>query len=584
MKTKILFLFVFFLCAVSACKDKDEVIWTEGESEPEVEEAVWPFVDLSKINLDQDFVNGKVFGHVHDGNDNPIEGATIKLEGQTFSTDKYGNFLTETIELDRQGTFYTVEKDGYFQGSRRFFPQKDVLSYTRVELINANNVGSFDAAAGGTIDGPNGLKITIPENAVVDASGSAYSGTVEVFAEWLDPSSERVGRQMPGDLQGVNRELEEVSLASFSMAAIELRSGAGELNLASGSTAEVRFPIPNTLLGNAPNEITLWSFEEEQYGIWIEEGTAVLEGNEYVGTLHHFSFWNCDAPFPIVYVTGILASAEGVPIPNQTIQVYVEGTNICRSGQTDENGIFAGKMPKDRPLVFAMGECETGGTNFGPFSEDTDMGSITLPSDADTITINGTLLDCDLSPVSFGFVKTEIGGKQREYLVNDDGTFEFAIIHCGPTSSVSITGVDMTNLVQGDPVSFALENTIDAGDVVACGNVVDFYVTESINGGAPTNYIDIWAGFEGGIYASYGNQNDPDGGGYFALGEYDYPTDMFTNIEVLQYFESNAYDNDQASLTLVVSEHDEVARIVAGSISGLTTAGDNYLLEFRLNY
>ena len=84
------------------------------------------------------------------------------------------------------------------------------------------------------------------------------------------------------------------------MMAVELQGASGEsLNIAEGSTATLTFPIPQEILGNAPAEIPLWSFNEN-LGLWVEESVASLQGSNYVGEVSHFSFWNCDAPFELV--------------------------------------------------------------------------------------------------------------------------------------------------------------------------------------------------------------------------------------------------------------------------------------------
>ena len=81
---------------------------------------------------------------------------------------------------------------------------------------------------------------------------------------------------------------------------VEMVDDAGnKLQLASGQPAILTFTIPDTLLSLAPASIPLWYFNDSS-GRWIQQGTAVKQGNTYVGQVGHFTYWNCDAPMGTV--------------------------------------------------------------------------------------------------------------------------------------------------------------------------------------------------------------------------------------------------------------------------------------------
>jgi len=65
------------------------------------------------------------------------------------------------------------------------------------------------------------------------------------------------------------------------------------LQLATGKNATVTFPIATATQSTAPATIPLWFFDETK-GMWIEQGSATKTGNTYVGTVSHFTWWNCD--------------------------------------------------------------------------------------------------------------------------------------------------------------------------------------------------------------------------------------------------------------------------------------------------
>lgn len=77
------------------------------------------------------------------------------------------------------------------------------------------------------------------------------------------------------------------------------------LQIASGYTAQITFPIPGPLAATAPANIPLWYFDETN-GMWKEQGNAQVQGGNYVGNVSHFSFWNCDYPATLVQLEAIV--------------------------------------------------------------------------------------------------------------------------------------------------------------------------------------------------------------------------------------------------------------------------------------
>src|ERR1700742_2255235 len=105
---------------------------------------------------------------------------------------------------------------------------------------------------------------------------------------------------MPGDLRGIGSDGNETALQSFGMMDVEMVDDAGnKLQIASGQQASLTFSIPDTLLSLAPATIPLWYFNDSS-GRWIQQGSAVKQGNTYVGQVGHFTYWNCDAPMGTV--------------------------------------------------------------------------------------------------------------------------------------------------------------------------------------------------------------------------------------------------------------------------------------------
>ena len=490
---KLSLLVLLFLALFGCRNDIDEM--NGGSS------TVEPPIIIQDYDPDSELVTGTVFGRVFDEQENPIENALIKYDGQNYTTDEEGRFFIEEETLDKQGTFLTVEADGFFKGSRRFNPQDSSVNYVYVQLLALNEIGTFDAADGAELEGSDGLGITFPPNSIQSASGALYNGQVSVAAKWLDPTADNIGEIMPGNLLGLNSQIEEVALISYGMAAVELFGDNGEkLNIAEGQTATLSFPVPQEILNTAPATIPLWSFEEEQFGIWAEEGSATLINGMYVGEVSHFSFWNCDVPFPLVFIEGQLTTEDGTPLANTSIRITPGNQSYGRWGYTDNDGYFAGKMPKGEDLVLSVGyageTCLFSDINLGSFDIDTNLGQINLEETGAAFTIQGTVIDCDNNPVNNGLVRVQVGNTRTEYYLDNESSFDAGILNCNNETVVSITVVDLNNLEEGIEIELPITQEVDFGTVMACGTQLTEFFTLNVGGKTATIVDNLEARFE----------------------------------------------------------------------------------------
>ena len=79
-----------------------------------------------------------VLGTVIDDNGDAVEGATIIFEDLITFTDEYGVFQFNNEKLNSNGTFLKVTKDGFFDGSRKFYATEGKTSRVTIELIPKN--------------------------------------------------------------------------------------------------------------------------------------------------------------------------------------------------------------------------------------------------------------------------------------------------------------------------------------------------------------------------------------------------------------------------------------------------------------
>ena len=141
-------------------------------------------VDL--YNPEADTVTASLVGFVYDQNGAPVENVTVTPGNvTTTSTDLFGHFFFKDETMNSHGEMVTLSPVCYHVTIlKRFYPIAGKESRIHTQLTPQNYNQSFDSSMGGTADilgssGTDGLaqvKITFPENAIVNGSGIAYNG------------------------------------------------------------------------------------------------------------------------------------------------------------------------------------------------------------------------------------------------------------------------------------------------------------------------------------------------------------------------------------------------------------------------
>lgn len=451
-------------------------------------------------------VTSSLTGIVVDENGAPIENATIEVGTTNKTTDENGVFIIKEITMNELGTLVKVNKSGYFLGAQMIKPKAGKAANVRVILLTKDIVGTVASANGGTLIANGDSKITLPANGIINAAGDLYTGDVQVAAKWIDPTSKDLSAMMPGDLRAINTGQEEVQLATFGMLAVELESPSGEaLNIAEGSMANLEFPVPAQLQPNAPTAIPLWYFDETT-GYWIEEGVATFDGEKYVGEVSHFSFWNCDAPFPVVSMEGSLVDIDGNPIADAYINIKITSSGFSAMGITDATGAFSGKIAEGEVMTLTVkvsGQCN-GPLHtevIGPFDSDVILNPIVIdPANATLYTqvdLTGLLVNCAGDPVTDGYAKVNHNDNVHIYYPNDAGEIEGNFYVCEITPNVTVKAIDFVAEKQSNLLSYttATGNQFDLGTIAICETIVEVF-DYSIDGNDfsiidPTARLDI---------------------------------------------------------------------------------------------
>ena len=197
-KPSILLILLFFL----ACQKDSDV-----------------FIPYDDPVLEITYVIGSVGGVVIDEGDNPLTNASIKLftktNSQEMMTDENGIFYFRNVEINAERTYLQIESEGYFASSRNFTPRQSGTEFLKIQLMSTTSSGSYLATEGGLVDVIGGGTVELPADAVVDAAGNSYIGTVNVAARYLNPIANDIGQLMPGNLMAINRRRKNTGIGKL---------------------------------------------------------------------------------------------------------------------------------------------------------------------------------------------------------------------------------------------------------------------------------------------------------------------------------------------------------------------------------
>ncbi|WP_298422764.1 Calx-beta domain-containing protein [uncultured Kordia sp.] len=482
MKKLVSILFCVSMLSFFSCENDDSTTTPENEN-PEV-----------NINFEENFgttITARFLGRVVNEQNEPIQGATVRVGNTTTATDLFGIFSVDNASAYEKFAYITAEKDGYIIGSRSLAPSATEVNRVEIMLLKEDVIATINTGSEATVNLSNGTEVTFEGN-FTKSNGTTYSGEVKVILKHLSPDDANMEAMMPGMLFAQNASGDAVALETYGMLAVELKSASGEeLQLAEGSTSQISMPLAvNT--SNPPATIPLWHFDETE-GYWIEEGEATLQGNKYVGDVSHFSFWNYDYPYESVYLCIELQDESGNPMPYTSVDLYSSLLNSTGTyGNTNASGVECGLAPAGEELTLTIPGTSCNGESFtttiGPFTNDTTITVTVSDTNQNTTMLTGTFVTCDGENVTDGYMQLFIGGSTTVIPVTD-GTFEYAVVYCG-TIDYSIKGIDIANNQVTEVITGTLDGdtTIDLGTLSSCTGFVDtdgdgiFDAFEDING------------------------------------------------------------------------------------------------------
>lgn len=421
-------------------------------------------------------------GIITDESGAPMKGVSVRTGTNTTQTDDQGAFYFRNISTPEHATTIHASKADFFNGNRTLTVKANQNHNVVLTLLHKGTPQNFVANNGGTVNFAGGLSYNFPANGIVNkATGAVYNGQVHVYSKKIDPTTNLGQRSMPGDLRGLTAANEEERLLqSFGMSVTEMYADDGsELQIAPNSQVTMTMDVPTSLLANAPSMLPLWYFDEVKE-MWVEEGFATLQGNKYVGTIKHFSFWNCDTPAAAnITIEMTLVDANGNPLNGYIVKLTNTANNDTRNGYTNTSGWVGGLCYSNATLTMTVfppfgSGCSgvallTQTVNTG--SVNLNLGTIVVPNNTNSCTMTGSVVDCNNAILA----NAPVVISPLNIIVNTDASGNFSYtLPCTPSGTLTFSAYDIANSVYGTLSQSVVSGTNNLGTLTACGNISQY--------------------------------------------------------------------------------------------------------------
>lgn len=470
-------------------------------------------------------------GLISNDSGEPITEAALSFGIDTKLSDELGYFSFEGVPADTRDAILRVTADGFLPATRRITVLSPNTINLNITLIPIPDEESFSAEDGKVVNVSDRAQLTFFPNGITK-NGEPYSGNVNLKSYHLAKDDEQLYKKLPGDLIGVDQQQDLTLLETYGMLYAILEDDAGnELQPDASITAQIKIDIPEVDRAQAPNEIPMWYFDDNQ-GLWIEEGIALKENNSYVAEVTHFSWWNIDVPLGELITVCIEATDVSTGLPLKNTDVFFRSGGIEFGSQiTNNDGKLCVSVPSQRVITLSLNSsCQyTSSSEIGPFEQSTDDVQVELgTNEANTITINGSVSDCDGQPLLVDIISVSRNGNRSAIETTGDGTYNYSVV-C-PVDNEKINFLVYNKATESAATE---EFTVNSGvetsqfDIAVCGNDSQDILIATIEGeelillieSVTQNPNETILVLDNGCYLSFlGNQTGTFEGGYFCLG------------------------------------------------------------------
>ena len=241
---------------------------------------------------------------VRDATGTPLAGVAVAVVNGAANASTGANGRATLATARGAPVTLKFSRSGYADQFKRFtLPVAAESGYIEVTMLAREPARTLaDAAAGGTLGGKHGARITLPPASLVDANGNPVTGPVQIAMTPVDVAAE--ARAFPGRFEGVGPDGTEGLILSYGTVEFILTQNNAPVQLAPGRKATIEIPVYTALnRDRTPVRVgdtyPLWSLNERT-GTWVQEGTGTVVAGATPsdlalrGEVTHFSWWNHD--------------------------------------------------------------------------------------------------------------------------------------------------------------------------------------------------------------------------------------------------------------------------------------------------
>jgi len=437
---------IFLLLFSSCTKDEDVVLENFNQS------------STPKTELFSTFS-----GIVLDVNQNPLPDVAVRIGESATSTDELGLFELDGF-FNAAGTSVRLQKDGYFNANGYVVPILDEKSQIKLYLRERVSDVMFNSEEDNSISNKE-YSLKLSKSSYIDESDNTYTGDVSVYISHTNPSSGDLNEFFPGTMISRESETESYAIQSYGVIQVELvGNNMQDLNI--NKSAILSMTIPDNLLNDAPDQLSLFSLDESN-GLWVKEGLALKEGNQYIAEVSHFSTWTIGEEFDHVpYSATVLR--DGQAYAYATVNVN-DGINQRKFRTTNEGSISFGNFADQNLNIQIENSCGD-----VIYEDNVSIGStavvdeIIINEPIEYIVVSGSLT-CE-GESSDGTVLIFGDSNVIPFSVNSDqGSYSFEVEKCGSTN-IRYYGMDASSS-QISEVRNIQESTTD--DIELCEELIE---------------------------------------------------------------------------------------------------------------
>ncbi len=418
-----------------------------------------------------------------------VESAEVFILEKATRTDENGFFTLEGF-FPLDGTPIRVRKAGYFESNGIILPQADGIIKVNIILVEQEQTETTET--GRIINHQTDqISVLFPQDVFVHQNGAIVQGMINISSQYFDPTDQGFADSQLGFLKSKSLAKSEL-LFPFGLLKINVTDESAR-SVAISQAVEITMDVPTDLLDIAPTSVSMWYLDTET-GLWVEEGSAQLEGTAYKGSVTHLSDWVFAIGLDYVLLTGQITK-EGISYPYADVGVSYRAGSRFRF-RSDEQGHFS------LPIIIGGEQYNTNyfetinvdvRSNCGTilfeekiippptedFTKDIDVSS------SSTFAITGQVFCTDPTEIvsnAYVLIQFDENKYQEIVPVNEQGQFRLEIEACG-LSEVRLIGYDVTTLNRSESVVVTETNTTVAINV--CEAPFEPKVTFEINEEAP---------------------------------------------------------------------------------------------------